>query len=291
MQDPRTKHPRPPFAAQTQPWPGLASRMTPRPDHGETSYRGSGRLTGRKALITGGDSGNGRAAAIAYAREGADVAIGYLPYEEPDAREVVALIRAAGRKAVTVPGDIRDERFCRELVERAHAQLGGLDILVNNAARLQTRDDGDLSTGKFDWTMKTNVYAPYWITQAAVPLMRPASAIIMTASALAYNPTPDLWDYALTKAANVSFAKSMAKRLAARGIRVNAIAPGIIWTPIQVTGGSPQEELVQMGRETPLGRPGQPVELAGIFVNLAEEDSSLTTGQVFGAAGGTGLQP
>jgi len=287
MQEPRAKYPRPPFQPQTQPWPGLASRMTPRPDHGETSYRGSGRLAGRKALITGGDSGMGRAAAIAYAREGADVAINYLPAEEPDAREVVALIRAEGRNAVAIPGDLRTEAFCRRLVTQAAERLGGIDILVSNAARQQVvKDVTQLTTEEFDWHLKTNVYAMFWLTKYGVPLMRPGSAIIITASEQAYDPSAEIAHYALTKAANVSWVKGMAKQLADKGIRVNGVAPGPIWTPLQVTGGATQDKLVNFGGDTPLKRPGQPAELAGIYVRLAEEDSSYTTGSVYGAAGG-----
>jgi NAD(P)-dependent dehydrogenase (short-subunit alcohol dehydrogenase family) len=289
MQDPRRKHPAPPFQSQMQPWPGLASQMKPPPDHGEQSYKGSGRLMGRKALITGGDSGMGRAAAIAFAREGADVAINYLPAEETDARDVVGLIRAAGRKAVAIPGDLREEAFCRRLVEDTRRQLGGLDILVSNAARQQTRKSIlDVTTEDFDATMKTNVYAPFWLIKAAVPHLAPGSCIIATTSVQATDPSADLYDYAQTKAATTSFVRSLAKQLAERGIRVNGVAPGPIWTPLQVSGGATQEKLVNFGKEAPLGRPGQPGELAGIYVRLAEEDGSYATGQVYGAAGGGG---
>ena len=280
---------KPPFPRQKQDWPGLASKMTPRPDHGETSYRGSGRLLGRRALITGGDSGIGRAAAIAFAREGADVAIGYLPAEEPDAREVVALIRQAGRKAVALPGDIRDEGFCKRLVADAVRQLGGLDILVNNAARQQSVDSIlDLTTAELDWTFKTNLYAPFWITKAAVPHLPPGSAIIVTASVQAYDPSPNLLAYAQTKAALVAFAKSLAKQLAEKGIRVNAVAPGPVWTPLQVSGGQTQKNLEQFGADQPMKRPAQPAELAPAYVALAEAAASYTTGQVYGVAGGKG---
>ena len=288
-QNPRDKYPKPPFKAQSQPWPGLASRMDPRPDHGETSYVGSGRLRGRKALITGGDSGMGRAAAIAFAREGADVAINYLPEEEPDAREVVDLIRRAGRKAVPIPGDIRTEDFCRQLVERAVGALGGLDILVCNAARQQSIPSIlDLTTEEFDRTMKTNVYAPFWIIKAALPHLEPGSAIIGTTSEQAYNPDPDLYAYAQTKAATMNYVKSLAKQFGPKGIRVNGVAPGPIWTPLQISGGASQGKLVTFGATAPLGRPGQPAELAGIFVRLAEDDGSYTTGSIYGAAGGQG---
>ena len=285
--DPRVKHPRPPFRAQSQPWPGLAGRMEPRPDHGETSYRGSGRLAGKRALVTGGDSGIGRAAAIAYAREGADVAINYLPAEEPDAQEVIRLIRAEGRRGVAIPGDIRTERFCRQLVSQAVRELGGLDILVNNAALQQTQPGlADITSEQFDSTMKTNIYAPFWITKAALPSMQPGSSIIITASEQANDPSADLFDYAQTKAANVSYARSLAKQLGPRGIRVNAVAPGPIWTPLQVSGGATQEKLVQFGGNTSLGRPGQPAELAAIFVQLAADDGSYSSGETFGAHGG-----
>jgi NAD(P)-dependent dehydrogenase (short-subunit alcohol dehydrogenase family) len=225
--DPQSLYVKPPFEPQSQPWPGLASRMNPKPDHGEQSYRGRGRLTGRKALVTGGDSGIGRAAAIAFAREGADVAINYLPAEEEDAAGVMKLIRDAGRKAVALPGDIRDEAFCTKLVADAVAQLGGLDILVNNAGRQHSADSIlDITTEQFEWTYKTNVYAMFWITKAAVPHLPPGAAIINTASVNAYDPAENLLDYASTKAAIVNFSKGLAKQLAKRGIRVNAVAPG-----------------------------------------------------------------
>ena len=287
--DPRGKYPKPPFAPQSQPWPGLASRMTPRPDHGETSYAGSGRLTNRKALITGGDSGMGRGAAIAFAREGADVAINYLPDEEPDAREVVALIRKAGRRAVAIPGDLRDAAFCRHMVSEAVGQLGGLDILVSNAGRQQSRASiADVTDEDFDATMKTNIYAPFYIIKAALPHLQPGSVIIATTSEQAYDPSPDLYDYAQTKAATMNFVKSLAKQLGPKGIRVNGVAPGPIWTPLQISGGASEGKVVTFGATAPLGRPGQPAELAGIYVRLAEDDGSYTTGNIYGAGGGQG---
>ena len=287
LQDPREQYPKPPFKKQQQESPGLACKMDPRPDHGEKSYRGSGKLVGRKALVTGGDSGIGRAAAIAFAREGADVAIGYLPVEEPDAREVVDLIRAAGRKAIALPGDIRDEAFCKKLVAEAVKGLGGLDLLVNNAAKQASRDSiADLTTEQFDATFKTNVYAMFWITKAALPHMPAGSAIINTASIQAYEPSPNLLDYAQTKACIVAFTKALAKQLAPKGIRVNAVAPGPIWTPLQPSGGQPPEKLVTFGEQTPLGRPGQPAELAGAYVLLASQESSYVTGEVYGVTGG-----
>jgi NAD(P)-dependent dehydrogenase (short-subunit alcohol dehydrogenase family) len=289
LTDPTSKYPRPPFQRQAQPWPGLASEMDPRPDHGETSYRGSGRLLGRKVLITGGDSGMGRAAAIAYAREGADVAINYFPSEEPDAREVIDLIKAEGRTGVAIPGDLRDEAFCQDLVAKAVSGLGGLDTLVSNAGRQQAHDSIlDISTEQFDWTMKTNIYAPFWIIKAALPHLKPGSVIIATTSEQAYDPTPDLYDYAQTKAATMNFIKSLAKQLASRGIRVNGVAPGPIWTPLQVSGGASQQKLEKFGGQTPMGRPGQPAELASIYVQLAAADASYATGQVYGSAGGSG---
>ena len=289
LEDPTIKYPKPPFPAQSQPWPGLVTKMTPRPDHGETSYKGSGRLAGRRALITGGDSGMGRAAAIAYAREGADVAINYFPSEEPDAQEVIALIKAAGRKAVAIPGDLREEAFCQKLVESAIEGLGGLDIIVNNAGRQQTHASIlDISTEQFDWTMKTNIYAPFWIIKAALPHLPPGSVIIGTASEQAYDPSADLYDYAQTKAATMNYVKSLAKQLAPKGIRVNGVAPGPIWTALQVSGGATQEKLVKFGGDTPMGRPGQPAELASIYVQLADSSGSYATGQIYGSSGGKG---
>lgn len=290
LQDPTTKYPKPPFNRQSQPWPGLASKMDPKPDHGETSYKGSGRLLGRKALITGGDSGMGRAAAIAYAREGADVAINYLPAEEEDAREVIALIKAEGRIGLALPGDLRDETFCKRLVEQAVQGLGGLDIVVNNAGRQQTNKSIlDITSEQFDWTMKTNIYAPFWIIKAALPHLQPGSVIIGTTSEQATDPSPDLYDYAQTKAATTNYVRSLAKQLAPKGIRVNGVAPGPIWTPLQVSGGATQEKLEKFGGNTPMARPGQPAELASIYVQLADPGASYATGQVYGAAGGFGM--
>lgn len=287
--NPVTRYPKPPFAKQSQPWPGLARDMDPRPDHGEASYKGSGRLVGRKALITGGDSGMGRAAAIAYAREGADVAINYFPNEEPDAQEVLALIKAEDRKGFALPGDLRDETFCRKLVADAVAALGGLDILVSNAGRQQAHASIlDISNEAFDATIKTNIYAPFWIIKAALPHMRPGSVIIATTSEQAYDPTPDLYDYAQTKAATMNYVKSLAKQLGPKGIRVNGVAPGPVWTPLQVSGGASMEKLERFGGQTAFGRPGQPAELASIYVQLAADDASFATGQIYGAAGGSG---
>ena len=287
--DPTALYPKPPFDRQSQPWPGLARDMKPRPDHGETSYVGSGRLRGRKALITGGDSGMGRAAAIAFAREGADVAINYFPSEQPDADEVIELIEAEGRTAAAIPGDLRDEAFCVRLVAETVERLGGLDILVNNAGRQQEAASlTDISSEDFDATMKTNIYAPFWITRAALAHLDAGDAIIFTTSEQAYDPSKDLVDYALTKAALMNMTKSLAKQLGPKGIRVNGVAPGPIWTPLQVSGGATMEKVEQFGGHTPLGRPGQPAELASIYVQLAARDASYANGQVYGAAGGSG---
>jgi NAD(P)-dependent dehydrogenase (short-subunit alcohol dehydrogenase family) len=289
LEDPRSKYPKPPFHKQKQPWPGLACKMDPPPDHGEASYRGSGRLFGRKALITGGDSGMGRAAAIAFAREGADVAINHLPAEQEDADQVTALIRDCGRKGFSLPGDLRDEAFCRTLVEQALDKLGGLDIVVSNAARQQSHASFlDIPSEEFDATMKTNIYAPFWILKAAVPHLKPGAAIIATASEQAYDPSPELYDYAQTKAATMNFVKSLAKQLGKKGIRVNGVAPGPIWTPLQVSGGASMEKLEKFGGQTPLGRPGQPAELGSIYVQLAANDGSYANGQIYGASGGDG---
>jgi NAD(P)-dependent dehydrogenase (short-subunit alcohol dehydrogenase family) len=289
ISDPTTLYPKAPFKSQPQPWPGLQSKMDPVPDCGETSYKGSGRLQGRKALITGGDSGMGRAAAIAYAREGADVAIVYYPSEEPDAREVIALIRNEGRKAVAIPGDLREEAFCKQLVQKTLDELGGLDIIVNNAGRQQSQNSIlDITSEAFDSTMKTNIYAPFWIIREALPHLPPGSAIIGTTSEQAYDPSPDLYDYAQTKAATMNYVKSLAKQLGPKGIRVNGVAPGPIWTALQISGGAQPEKQQIFGSWTPLGRPGQPAELASIYVQLAAADASFATGQVYGSSGGAG---
>jgi NAD(P)-dependent dehydrogenase (short-subunit alcohol dehydrogenase family) len=289
LKDPTEKHPKPPFKKQKQPWPGLARDMEPPPDHGEKSYKGSGRLKGRKALITGGDSGMGRAAAIAYAREGADVAINYFPTEEPDAKDAIALIEDAGQKGAAIPGDLRDEAFCKELVAKAIDKLGGLDIIVCNAARQQSHDSIlDITTEDFDATMKTNIYAPFWIIKAALPHLKPGAVIVATASEQAYDPSAELYDYAQTKAATMNYVKSLAKQLASKGIRVNGVAPGPIWTPLQVSGGADMEKLEKFGAQTPFGRPGQPAELASIYVQLAAADASYATGQIYGSSGGAG---
>lgn len=289
LRDPRTKYTNQPFPEQSQPWPGLQSKMTPRPDSGETSYRGSGRLAGRKALVTGGDSGIGRAAAIAYAREGADVAINYYPSEEPDAREVKALIEQAGRKAVLLPADIRTERACTKLVADAVRGLGGLDLLVNNAAYQQSKADiSDITDDQFVRTFETNVFAMFRICKAAIPSLPAGAVIINTGSVNSYDPGEELLDYASTKGAILIFTKGLAKQLAKKGIRVNMVAPGPIWTPLQVAGGQLPGKLGEFGQDTPLGRAGQPVELMPLYVALAEDGTSFSTGTAIGAHGGKG---
>ncbi|MEV6598418.1 SDR family oxidoreductase [Actinoplanes sp. NPDC051346] len=285
--DPRGQHPDPPLEGGDQPYPGLTDAMPDRPDHGEESYRGNSRLIGRRAVITGGDSGIGRAVAIAFAREGADVLISYLPEEEPDARDTAHLIEKAGRRAVTVPGDIRDEAHCAAIVDRAVAELGGLDILVNNAAFQMAQPGGiaKITTEQFDRVMKTNLYAMFWLCRAAVPHLPPGSAIINTASVQAYLSSSALLDYATTKGGIVAFTKALAEDLAEQGIRVNAVAPGPIWTPLIPTT-MPPEKVEKFGADTPLGRAGQPAELAPAYVYFASQESSYVTGEVLGVTGG-----
>lgn len=289
LRDPQTKFTSDPFPEQSQPWPGIQGKMTPVPDCGETSYRGSGRLAGRKALITGGDSGIGRAAAIAFAREGADVAINYYPTEEPDAKEVVALIRAEGRKAVAIPKDLRGLKACEEIVATAVRQLGGLDILVNNAAYQQSKPDiFAISDEQMVRTFETNIFAPFRMSKVAAAQMQPGSVIINTGSVNSYDPGEELLDYASTKGAILIFTKGLAKQLAKRGIRVNMVAPGPIWTPLQVCGGQLPGKMGEFGQDTPLGRAGQPVEVAPLFVLLASDEASFSTGTAVGAHGGEG---
>jgi NAD(P)-dependent dehydrogenase (short-subunit alcohol dehydrogenase family) len=289
LSDPQSKYTKGPFPEQRQQWPALASKMNPKPDHGETSYKGSGRLMGRKALVTGGDSGIGRAAAIAFAREGADVAINYYPTEEPDAREVVDLIRQAGRKAVAIPMDLRTRENCEKIVDRAVSGLGGLDILVNNAAYQQSKESiFDISDEQMVRTFETNIFATFRLSKAAIPNMKPGSVIINTGSVNSYDPEEELLDYASTKGAILIFTKGLAKQMAKRGIRVNMVAPGPIWTPLQVAGGQLPGKMGEFGRNTPLGRAGQPAELAPLYVTLASDETSFTTGTAFGANGGKG---
>ena len=290
MQDPRKQYPAPPFPKQPQQAPGLAGRLEPEADHGEESYRGSGRLEGRKALITGGDSGIGRAIAIAYAREGADVAIAYLPVEQPDAEEVIALISEAGRNAVALPGDITDERYARELPNKAAGELGGLDILVVNAGHQKSFESFEqITTDDFETTLRTNLSALFWTTQEAARIMPPGGSIITTASVQAYDPTTTIMHYATTKAGIVAFTKALADELIEKGIRANVVAPGPFWTPLNPSGGSSQEKVQKFGQGSAFGRPGQPVEIAPVYVLLASQEGSYITGEVYGVSGGEGI--
>jgi NAD(P)-dependent dehydrogenase (short-subunit alcohol dehydrogenase family) len=273
--------------AQSQPEPGSDRDLRPRADHGETSYRGTGRLQGRKALVTGGDSGIGAAVAIAFSREGADVAISYLEQEQRDAEHVASVIHADGNRAVLLPGDIRDPDHCRTLVDKTVTELGGLDILVNNAGFQEyEKDFEELSDEDIDRTLRTNVYPLFWITKAALPHLEPGSTIINTTSVQAYKPSPVLIDYATTKGAINNFTKGLAMQLAKRGIRVNAVAPGPVWTPLQVTEGQPPEKLEHFGESTGLGRAAQPVEIAPAFVFLASAESNYVVGETLNVNGG-----
>jgi NAD(P)-dependent dehydrogenase (short-subunit alcohol dehydrogenase family) len=278
-------YPKPPFASQKQPMPGATDQMQPRPDHGETSYKGSGRLSGMKAVITGGDSGIGRAVAIAYAREGADVLISYLN-ENDEAAEVKKLVEAEGRKAVLVPGDISDPAHCRAVIDKAVDQLGGIDILVNNAAHQATfKDIGDIGDDEWDLTFRTNIHAMFYLTKAAVPHMKPGSAIVNTASVNSDMPNPMLLAYATTKGAIQNFTGGLAQMLADKGIRANAVAPGPIWTPL-IPSTMPDEAVKSFGSQTPMKRPGQPAELATAYVMLADPLSSYVSGTTIAVTGG-----
>ena len=290
VQDPRTQYPGPPSSFEIQGAPGTQQAMSEKPDCGETSYTGSGRLAGRKAFLTGADSGIGRAAAIAFAREGADIAINYLPEEQADAEEVAQFARDAGRQVYLLPGDISQENVCKELVAQAVERLGGLDTLVNNAAKMgKTGGLLDTSTERFDSLMKTNIYSFFWITKAAVPHMKPGASIINTTSVQGYDPTPTIWDYAITKAAIANFTKGLSKPLMEdHGIRINAVAPGPVWTPLQEADGS-EKKLKSLGADTPFKRPGQPVELAPVYVLLASQEGSYITGEIYGVTGGIGI--
>lgn len=278
------------FPKQYQEPPALQSKMEPRPDCGEESYKGNEQLIGRKALITGGDSGIGRAAAIAYAREGADIVLNYLPEEESDAQEVKQLIEQAGRKAILIPGDLSDEAFCKQLVDQAHKELGGLDILALIAGKQQAVEDIlELSTEQLRQTFEINVFSLFWVIKAALPYLPEGSSIITTSSVQGYNPSANLLDYASTKFAINGFSRGLAKQLAPKGIRVNVVAPGPIWTPLQISGGQPSEAIPTFGQDTPLQRAGQPVELSDIYVFLASTKSSYVTAQIYGITGGTEL--
>ncbi len=285
--NPLTKYFHDSYPLQHQNQPGLQADMTPIPDCGEQSYKGCGRLKGRKALITGGDSGIGRAVAIAYAREGADIALNYLLAEKDDAEEVRQLIEDAGQKAVLIPGDIGNEDFCGQMIEKARKELDGLDILVLNGGRqIAVKDILDLSTDQLIRTFEVNVFSMFWIVKAAMPYLKPGTSIITTTSVQAYQPGEMLLDYASTKSAVVAFTKALASQVAAKGIRVNAVAPGPVWTALQITGGQPQEDIPEFGQDTLMARAGQPVELSGVYVLLASEDASYTTAQVYGVTGG-----
>lgn len=290
VQDPRNQYPGPSSENELQTDPGTQQAMTKKPDCGETSYKGSGRLAGRKALLTGADSGIGRAAAIAFAREGADIAIGYLPKEQADAEEVAQLAKDAGRQAFLIPGDVTQEGFCEHLVTHAIEKLGGLDILVNNAGKMGSTDGLlDTTTERFDALMKTNIYSLFWITKAAVPHMKPGASIINTTSVQGYDPTPTIFDYAMTKAAISNFTKGLSTPLMEEhGIRINAVAPGPIWTPLQEADGD-KEKLDTLGGKTAFKRAGQPVELAPVYVLLASQEGSYITGEVYGVTGGMGI--
>ena len=290
MQDPRSQYPGPPSDVEIQSAPASQAAMSEKPDCGEHSYKGSGRLAGRKALLTGADSGIGRAAAIAFAREGADVAICYLPEEQEDAEEVAKYIHDAGRKAVLLPGDVSDESFCKRLVVDAIEQLGSLDILVNNAGRMgKTEGLLETTTERFDTLMKTNIYSIFWITKAVVPHLKPGASIINTTSIQGFEPSGNIFDYAITKAAIANFTKGLSEALMEKhGIRINAVAPGPIWTPLQEADGD-EEKLKKLGGKTPYKRPGQPVELAPVYVLLASQEGSYITGEIYGVTGGMGI--
>jgi NAD(P)-dependent dehydrogenase (short-subunit alcohol dehydrogenase family) len=285
---PQERGPKPPFPKQQQEPPGLESEMRPQPDYGEESYRGFGRLQDKAAIITGGDSGIGRAVALAFAREGADVLFSYLN-EEPDARETVRVVKESGRKAVAVPGDISDEAHCQQIVERATQEFGKIDILVNNAAFQMSHESiQELPSEEFDYTFRTNIYAMFYLCKAALPKMQRGGAIINTASIQAYQPKPSLLAYAATKGAIVTFSKALAEEAMKQGVRVNAVAPGPVWTPL-IPMSMPQEQVAQFGQQTPIGRPAQPVELAPAYVFLASQESSYITGEVLGVTGGKPL--
>lgn len=287
MQDPRSQYPKVNTNGSLQPEPGSDKEMRPKADHGEETYRGSGRLKGRKALVTGGDSGIGAAVAIAFAREGADVAIGFLPEEQEDADHIITEIKQAGVKSLALPGDIKDEEFCKKLIQATVDEFGSIDILVNNAGKQVFNGElQDLTSEQFEQTFRTNVFSMFWITKAAVPHMPAGASIINTTSIQSYQPSPGLLDYASTKGAITAFTHSLAKMLVDKGIRVNAVAPGPIWTPLQPSHGQPPEKLKQFGENTPLGRPGQPAEVAPAYVFLASQESSYITAEVIGVTGG-----
>jgi NAD(P)-dependent dehydrogenase (short-subunit alcohol dehydrogenase family) len=288
QQDPTEQHAAPGSGHRTVEHPGRTEELDVKPDHGEETYRGSGRLEGKKSVITGGDSGIGRAVALAFAREGADVLISYLEDEEKDARETVRLVEEAGRRAVTVPGDLQDEAQCRSVVDRAVQEFGQIDVLVSNAAYQMSQDGGidAITTEQFDRVMKTNVYAMFWLCKAAIPHMPEGSTIITTSSVQAFSPSPHLLDYATSKAAIVNFTKGLGSDLIEKGIRVNSVAPGPVWTPL-IPATMPEEKVETFGEQSPLGRAAQPAELAPIYVFLASQESSYITSEVVGVTGGS----
>lgn len=287
MQDPTKQYPMMDIPEQIQPEPGLDSKLDPRADHGEKTYRGTGRLQGRKAIITGADSGIGRAVAIAYAREGADVVITYLPSEETDAQDTMRIMKEAGHNVYGLAGDLISEDFCKELISFASDKMGSIDILVNNAGKqVYVSNIEDLSTDQLISTFTVNIFAMFWLSKAVLRHMPAGGTIINTASIQAYQPSPGLLDYASTKAAIVNFTHGLGIQLAPRGIRVNAVAPGPIWTPLQPSYGQPQEKIKTFGQKTPLGRAGQPAECAPAYVFLASQESSYTTAEVIGVTGG-----
>jgi NAD(P)-dependent dehydrogenase (short-subunit alcohol dehydrogenase family) len=288
LQDPRTQYPKPPFPKQKQPEPGLALKMDPEPDHGETSYKGTGRMTGRKALITGGDSGIGKAVAIAYMREGADVAINYLESEQPDVDKLKEVFKKGGKELICIPGDITNQEFCKQLIETAVKKLGRLDALVLNAGKqVHVEDFDDLTPEQFDVTYKTNIYAPFWMLKAASKHLKPGATVIITSSIQAYQPSEGLVDYASTKAAEKAFVQALGGQwIASKGVRVNAVAPGPIWTPLQPSKGQPIDKVAEFGKQVPIERPGQPAELAPVYVFLAGQESSYVIGETYGVTGG-----
>ncbi|WP_328504016.1 SDR family oxidoreductase [Streptomyces sp. NBC_00457] len=288
QQNPATQHPRPEFPSQDQPHPGWTGPMDPPPDHGEESYQGTGRLEGRATVITGGDSGIGRAVALAFAREGADVLFTYLEEEADEARETSRLVEKAGPKAVAVSCDIREEDNCRALIERAVGEFGRIDVLVNNAAYQMSQPDGieAIPTEQFDRVMRTNLYGMFWLTKFALPHIPEGGSVINSTSVQAYKPSPHLLDYAMTKAAIVAFTQGLAQMIVDRGIRVNAVAPGPVWTPL-IPATMP--DTAEFGRQSPLGRPAQPAELAPAYVYLASQEASFITAEILNATGGTPL--
>jgi hypothetical protein len=285
MQNPLEKYPKPPYPEQEQEMPGSEQEMDPKPDHGEKTYKGSGKLKGRKAIITGADSGIGKAVAIAFAREGADVLISYLN-EEEDARETEEYVKKEGRKAILLPGDISDEKHCKKIIDTAVKEFGGIDILVNNAAwQMEHKSLQEVTTEEWDYTFKTNLYAMFWLCKAAEKYLKPGSTVINTSSVNAYTPRPTLFPYAITKGAIQNFTVTLAQLWGEKGIRVNCVAPGPIWTPL-IPGSFPAEKVKEFGKHTPLKRAGQPAELAPVYVLLASEDSSYMSGATVQVTGG-----